>query len=106
MATKIYGASDDLIEFEGDVRGEVGCYGTDNEGAKGVLLTFSDGTMLVAKYGKADMGIWGLEVVNKGALFESHDPCADEDEEPHSDVVKLKDGVKWAYAATQWKRVR
>ena len=24
---RIYGASDDLVEFEGDVTGEVGCYG-------------------------------------------------------------------------------
>ena len=30
MAAKIYGTSDDLIEFEGDVDGEVGCYGTDD----------------------------------------------------------------------------
>lgn len=51
MATKVYGASDDLIEFDGDLRGEVGCYGTD-EKEHGVLVVFSDGTLLDIQYGK------------------------------------------------------
>jgi len=29
MATKIYGASDDLIEFEGDIDGEISCFDFD-----------------------------------------------------------------------------
>ena len=47
MATKIYGASDDLIEFAGDVTGEVGHFGTDNN-EHGDLIICSDGTLLEA----------------------------------------------------------
>ena len=30
MSTKVYGCSDDLVETEGDIRGEIECYGTDD----------------------------------------------------------------------------
>lgn len=102
--TTVYGASDDLIEFEGDVYGEVGCYGTD-EDDKGLLILFSDGTLLEAKYGKAEQGIWGLHVVQAGSLFDNLKPCSDEDADPHSDVVKFKPGLRWAYAAKEWEKV-
>lgn len=104
--TKVYGAGDDLIEFDGDIHGEVGAYGTDDEDSKGVLLMFSDGTILTAKYGKADMAVWGFSVVKAGSLFECLEHCDNEDQDPHSDVVKFKDGLKWAYAARQWERVK
>jgi hypothetical protein len=42
MTSKIYGTSDDLIEFRGDVDGEAGHFGTD-ESPHGVLVIFSDG---------------------------------------------------------------
>jgi hypothetical protein len=105
MSTKVYGASDDLVEFEGDVYGEVGYY-TSEELDAGMLVIFSDGTILEAKYGKAGLGVWGLNVLAQGPLFQEHVACADEDADPHSDVVTFKDGLKWAYAATEWERVR
>ena len=105
MTTKVYGVSDDLIEFEGDLSGEVGCYGTeDNE--QGVLLIFSDGTVLEVKYGKNDSAIWAINVLHKGTLFGSIELCADEDSDPYSDIVHFKDDIKWAYAAREWERVR
>lgn len=104
--TKVYGASDDLIEFEGDIHGEVGAYGTDDEDSKGVLVMFNDGTILTAKYGKGGHAIWGFAVVKKGELFDGIDICEDEDAEPYSDVVKFKKGLKWAYAAREWERVK
>lgn len=105
MATKVYGCSDDLIEFEGDVDGEVGCYGTDDSD-NGVLVVFSDGTLIEAKYGKGGKGIWGLTLIEKGKLFDKIDPCTDEDAEIYSDVAYFKDGLKSAYAAKEWERVR
>jgi hypothetical protein len=105
MATKVYGASDDLIEFGGDVRGEVGSFGTD-EREHGILIICSDGTLLEIKYGKADMAIWEIRVLNQGQLFESITWCMDEDANPHSDLVLFKDGLKWAYAAKEWERVK
>jgi len=103
MATKIYGSSDDLIEFDGDVYGEVGHYGTD-EAEHGDLIFCSDGTLLEIKYGKADMGIWGIQVIKEGELFEHLQPCNDQDAEPHSDLVLFRDGLKWAYVATEWQK--
>ena len=104
--TKIYGVSDDLIEFEGDVRGEVGCYSTD-ENKHGALTISSDGTLLEVKYGKAgNLAIWEITLIKGGSLFETIDLCVDEDATPYSDVARFQDGLKWAYVATEWQRAK
>lgn len=102
MGTKVYGASDDLIEGEGDLHFEVGCYGTD-EDERGVLLIFSDGTMLEAKYGKGGKGIWAVNLIRKGDLFVAIDPCVDEDATIYSDVALFEEGLKDCYAAKDWQ---
>jgi hypothetical protein len=102
---KVYGASDDLIEFEGDVYGEVGCYGTDDE-EHGVLVMFSDGTILEVKYGKLDLGIWGITLLNMGTCFDHIAQCTDENAEIYSDIAYFRDGLKWAYASKEWERVK
>jgi hypothetical protein len=103
MATKVYGASDDLIEVDGDVTGEVG-YSNDKEAA---LLVFDDGTQLAVQYGKpGGQGIWHLVCLRAGALFDRIDVCTDEDGDIYSDVAHFKDGLKSAIAATKWERVR
>jgi len=108
MATKIYGASDDLIEIESDrkqdVTGEISCYGTDDR-EKGVLIICSDQTLLEVKYGKADMGIWQVNLLNQGTLFINIDLCTDEDGDIYSDIAYFKDGLKWAYGAKEWERI-
>jgi len=104
--TKIYGTSDDLIEFEGDVNGEVGCFGTDDED-QGVLVMCSDGTLLEVKYGKNDDAIWEVKCIKKGTLFDRIDPCTDSEADPYSDVAHFKPGLKWAYAAKSgWEQVK
>lgn len=103
--TKIYGASDDLVEFEGDFFGEVGSYGTDDR-EKGVLVMVSDGTVLEVKYGKSLGAIWEVKLLKRGVLFDRIDLCVDEDAHPYSDVAHFNDGVKWAYAAKEdWEVV-
>lgn len=103
--TKIYGASDDLVEFDGEFTGEVGCFGTDDR-ENGVLVMVSDGTVLEVKYGKNDDAIWGINVLKAGPLFDHLDICTDADADPYSDVAHFKDGVKWAYAATgDWEPI-
>jgi hypothetical protein len=99
MSTRIYGSSDDLIEFEGDVDGEVGCYGTD-DAEQGVLVVCSDGTLLEVKYGKDGDAVWGIRVINRGDLFRRIEVCTDPEADPYSDQVIFFDGLKWAYAAT------
>ncbi len=102
--TIVFGASDDLIEFRGDVYGESGYGGDDNSGS---LVIFSDGTLLIVKYGKPGAGgIWGITVANKGSLFDRVDVCTDEDADPYSDVAYFKTGLKRAYVATDWERVK
>ena len=105
MSTKIYGASDDLIEFKGDVSGEVNQFGTD-DAEHGELIMCSDGTVLEAKYGKGDQGIWEVKLLRRGSLFERIDLCTDEDARPYSDVAHFADGLKWAYAASEWELVK
>jgi len=103
--TRIYGCSDDLIEFEGNVDGEVGCYGTDDR-EQGVMLVCSDGTLLEAKYGKGGAAIWEVKLLAKGPLLDRIDPCLDEDADPHSDQAWFLPGLKWIYAATEWEKVQ
>jgi hypothetical protein len=106
MTTKVYGQSDDLIEFEGDVNGEVGCYGTDDRD-KGVLVSFSDGTLLEVKYGKDSKGIWEIKLKERGALLDRIDQCTDEDANPYSDVAHFNAGITWAYASRgEWEKVK
>ena len=105
MTTKVYGASDDLVEFDGDVYGEVGCYGTDDR-ERGVLCVFSDGTLLEVKYCGRVSGVWEVKCLRAGELFDRIDQCDDEDANPYSDVAHFKPGLKYAYAATQhWEQV-
>lgn len=102
--TKIYGDSDDLIEFEGDFTGEFGCYGTD-ESDGGALIIVSDGTMLAIAYGKNGDGVWGIKTIKTGDLFDGIVVCNDSDADPYSDVAHFKDGVKWCIACKNWEKV-
>lgn len=60
--TKIYGASDDLIEIDGDISDEFGCY----NGRKKTIET-SLGTKAKIHYG--DEGCWKIELISKGSDF-------------------------------------
>jgi hypothetical protein len=89
MKVKIYGCSDDLIEMEGDLQDEFGSY------RKPGYLTFSDGTIVKASYGKTvnghEEGIWQVGLIGIGQLV-SHvlTPCFDGDADPYSDVLELE----------------
>ena len=99
MATEIYGASDDLIEFDGDVHGEV------PGGDDPTLLMCSDGTFLTIKYGKEHLAIWSITLLREGSLFERIDLCLDGDADRYSDTAHFADGLEWAYSASKWKVV-
>ena len=102
MSTKVYGTSDDLIELEGDVSGEVMTAASGSS-----LLIFSDGTLLEVGYGKGELAVWWINVIRAGVLFHKKVPCKDEDAEVYSDVVHFLDGVVWAYhCSANWKRVK
>lgn len=100
MTTKIWGESDDLVEINGDVTGEVCAPRADQEP---VLLVFDDGTQLAVGYGKpGNGGVWRIDVIKKGLLFDSIAVCDDENASPYSDVVTLKDGATKALWAKEW----
>lgn len=102
---QVFGRSDDLIEIKGDIIGEIGAYGTDDD-ESGVLIIFSDGTLLEVKYGKNDEAIWEVKVIKIGSLFDRIEPCDNEDAKIYSDIAYFKDGIKWAYSAKEWGKVR
>ena len=102
--TEIYGASDDLIEFEGGLHAEHGCYNTSEDEPCAIFL--SDGTVLAIHYG--DGGIWKIAVKEKGVLFDKLDICTDSEEKRYSDTACFHPGLKWGYALKskdQLKRV-
>ena len=87
--TRVYGCSDDLIELEGDIDDEVGCWDETAE------LRFDDGTLLYVKYGKDDCGgVWAIDVIEEGALFDRKEECTDEDARIYSDIVYFKEGLE------------
>lgn len=102
MSTKVYGASDDLIEFEGCIQGELDALESSDENP--CLLFFSDGTVLEAQFGKNERSIWGIRLRHQGGLFIRIDPCDDEDAKPYSDIAHFQTGLKWAYIATEYER--
>jgi hypothetical protein len=89
--TKVYGASDDLIELEGFITHEMDCYN------KVTTFTFDDGTKAKIKYGKKhegeSIGVWQIEVIAKGTGFIELQECFDEDGKIYSDVLILNNSV-------------
>lgn len=94
---KIYGASDDLIEIEGDIREEFG----PPDGP--VLLGFSDGTVLQVQYGAGGNAFWRITPIIYGSASYSKTEATDEDER-YSDVVTLDGDIKWVMLSTCWAR--
>ncbi len=88
MTTQMYGSSDDCICFDGDMYGEIGQYNTSE--IEPVMVAFSDGTVANIWYG--DEGIWKIELLNKGTMYTSLEPCTDPQAKTHSDVLSFSDG--------------
>ena len=85
---KVTGYSDDAIVTEGDLNGQFDWYAKDSETG---YLSFSDGTLLRALYDND--GIWRLQLVAKGSLYDSKEEGSVE--EDTFDIVKFKDGIQW-----------
>lgn len=75
MSLIVYGASDDLVEVEGDVREEF------NPGDGPSYLAVSDGTVLRITYD----GRWRIDRVAEGAAEFQHDPATADDGDPRED---------------------
>lgn len=109
-----YGASDDLIEIEGDVREEFTAYEPDPDS----VLAISDGTLLGVEYD--DDGVWRFKLIEQGqgSAYNHEAPAEHEGELPgyaeeasigtapdYSDVVWLdnerEDAFKWVVLGQQ-----
>ena len=97
MKTRIYGASDDLVEIDGEFSEEIDCY---SKAEKGLSIHCSDGTIGKIKYD----GDWRINLIQEGLLFDklirSNDENPHEDEDAHdctsySDVLIMKEGLEW-----------
>ena len=107
QGTRVYGSSDDLIEFDGDLRGEVDGGSADDDCPLGDLVAFSDGTVLAVRYGKpAAGGVWAIDVLVRGSMFARHEVCTDEDADPYSDQVFFAGGKLKAWKASHAQVVR
>ena len=96
METKIYGASDDLIEIEGFTYDEIDCY----DHQRPIKFECSDGTIGTIFYN----GEWKLNIKMVGSKFIRVIDSVGEDnrhEEPnatipsYSDILILDSGVEW-----------
>lgn len=81
---KVYGCSDDLVEIEGDIEDEIGCYDRD------VRIDFRDGTKILVGYGKPGLGVWRIEVERQGTAPHKLTVCEDEDAEIYSDIFEIE----------------
>lgn len=86
MQTTITGASDDLIELEGQLHEELNPRGDEPS-----LLAFSDGTILEVEYDKD--GIWRVRQIAKGACEFALKAGSVEDDTP--DVATLTGELRW-----------
>lgn len=98
MAVTVYGASDDLIEIEGDVDEEFYAieFGHENE-SEGGFLAFSDGTILRIVYD----GIWRITPIAKGSSDIKVDLAMEDDEDNYSDRATLSGKIKWVVLGSQ-----
>jgi hypothetical protein len=86
MSITISGASDDLIEIEGDIREEF--YLRDED--EGDLIAFSDGTVLRIAFS----GPWRITPVAKGSAELSIQQVTEDDDEG-SDRATITGDVRW-----------
>ena len=95
----VYGASDDLIEIEGDIRDEISP--NDEHPAK---LAFSDGTVLSVKYD--DDGCWRVNRVAEGSAKMEKVEAEGPDTDNYTDRVTLTGDIKWVVAGNWMGRVK
>lgn len=97
MPVKIYGASDDLIEVEGDVREEFYSVTLNDDDDEGGLLAFSNGTVLRIVYTRE--GLWRITPVAGEVSVEQ---CIEETDDLYSDIAEVPGDIRWVVFGTQF----
>lgn len=100
MRIKVYGYSDDLIEFESDSGSIPYFKGKAQEidtWEQALRITFTDGSRVLVQYGKEGLGgIWDIIVEKIGTTpFIQLDRCFNEDKTGYSDILIIEvDDIK------------
>lgn len=96
MAVTVYGYSDDLIELEGDIREEFDVY---MDYSPSGYLAFSNGVLLRVVYDED--GVWRFTVLSDDSNTVTVKQCVvNNPEDAYSDVVIIKDSIKWVTFGT------
>lgn len=95
MTVTVRGASDDLIEIEGDLNEEF------SGGDEPRFLAFSDGTVLTVTYGGE--GFWRINQRRKGTAKYDKKEATDIVDD-YSDTVTLT-GVSWVVCGDRFEKI-
>jgi putative component of toxin-antitoxin plasmid stabilization module len=97
MATTItiYGASDDLIEVDGDIREEFTYLDRGNDGD---LLACSDGTILRIEFGE----VWRITPVVHGSAALTIAQAPENDDKNYTDRATLTGDIVWVVQGIAW----
>lgn len=96
MSITVYGASDDLIEVDGDISEEFPYLEHDTTPGGGDLLAFSDGTILRVAFGTDG---WRIAPVCRGSsplTIEQHTDGEEGTDKATLDAAWVVHGVGWA----------
>ena len=93
----VYGASDDLIEVEGDIVEEFS-YSDDED--RGDVLAFSDGTLLSVEYTRD--GIWRISPLSRGSAEMTITQAVSADDDEYSDKATLDGDIRWVAHGVGW----
>jgi hypothetical protein len=94
----VSGASDDLIEVDGDIYEEFSALGGDDTGG---ILGFSNGVVLRIRYDEE--GVWRITPIT-GASNVSIALAPEADEDNYSDVATLLTPADWVVFGDAWAR--
>lgn len=94
----ISGASDDLIEIDGDFKEEY--YYNEN----GNYLIFSDGSVIEVNY--TNGGIWRLERIIEGSAEFKRKKAVSADSDEYSDIVTLIGQISWVIKGSQFNKIK
>ena len=98
MSVTVYGASDDLIEVDGDIVEEF-TY-DQNQITEGNLLAFSDGTVLRVVYSRS--GVWRITTVASGTATVTVTQAPEDDDDNYSDRATVDGDVRWVVQGGAW----
>jgi hypothetical protein len=94
----ISGASDDLIEVEGDIREE---FYEKNASNDGDILAFSDGTVLRIAFDPDGSGNWRITPLARGAAELTITQTVEEDD---TDRADLEGDLAWVVHGIGWAK--